>query len=290
MKQNQYTIKDFKRDFPDEDACLEWLKEARWPNGIFCEKCQKVTKHHHVSNRKAFACDVCGNHVYPMVGTILEKSATSLSTWFHAMFLMANTRCGISAKQLQRETGVTYKTAWRMFKQIRSMLNDDVSLEGSSVEVDETYIGGKRRGDKKGRPAADSHKVPVIGMVQRKGQVKAVRTRNVTRATVFPLIQESIKPESTIYTDEYSVYDTLDQHGYKHEKVNHAVKAWVVGDAHTNTIEGFWSLVKRGINGVYHAVGEEYVQSYVNEYSFRYNRRDGERPMFWNFLDRLVKV
>ena len=157
MKQNQYTIKDFKKDFPDDDACLEWLKMPRWPDGIFCDKCQKITKHHHVTNRKAYACDVCGNHVYPMAGTILEKSSTSLSTWFHAMFLMANTRCGISAKQLQRETGVTYKTAWRMFKQIRSMLDDDVSLEGSSVEVDETYIGGKRRGTT--WPSALKHKL-----------------------------------------------------------------------------------------------------------------------------------
>jgi transposase-like protein len=287
MKQAQYTIRDFKRDFPNEEACLEWLKNSRWPDGIFCDKCHKITKHHHVSNRKAYACDNCGTHVYPMVGTILEKSTTTLSTWFHAMFLMANTRCGISAKQLQRETGVTYKTAWRIFKQIRSMLNDEVSLEGSSVEVDETYIGGRRRG-KRGRGAEG--KTPVVGMVQRKGQVKAIKTDRVNSATVMPMIKANIKPDSTIYTDEYPIYNKLSQNGYKHESVNHSVKVWVIGDAHTNTIEGFWSLVKRGISGVYHAVGEDYVQDYVNEYAFRYNRRDGERPMFWNFLDRLVKV
>jgi transposase-like protein len=222
-----------------------------------------------------------------MVGTILEKSTTTLSTWFHAMFLMANTRCGISAKQLQRETGVTYKTAWRMFKQIRSMLNDDVSLEGSSVEVDETYIGGHRTG-RRGRGATG--KTPVIGMVQRKGRVKAIRVNKINTATAMQMINDNVKPESTIYTDEYPIYRKLSQSGYKHEKVNHAVKAWVVGNAHTNTIEGFWSLVKRGISGVYHSVGTDYVQNYVNEYAFRYNRRDGERPMFWNFLDRLVKV
>ncbi len=198
MKQHQYTIMDFKRDFPNDEACLEWLKISRWPNGITCDKCQKVTKHHHVSNRKAYACDVCGNHIYPMVGTILEKSATFLGTWFHAVFLMANTRCGISAKQLQRETGVTYKTAWRMFKQISSILNDDVSLEGSSVEVDETYIGGRSRG-KRGRGAEG--KTPVVGMVQRKGRVKAIRTLMVDSATVMPLIKENVQQGSTIYTD-----------------------------------------------------------------------------------------
>ncbi|MBN1376246.1 MAG: transposase [Dehalococcoidia bacterium] len=145
MKQAQYTKKQYEKDFPNEEACLEWLKNSRWPDGIFCEKCQKIVKHHHVSNRKAYACDICGNHVYPMKGTILEKSATPLTTWFHAIFLMANTRCGISAKQLQRETGVTYKTAWRMFKQIRSMLSEDVSLEGSSVEGDDILLISKTR-------------------------------------------------------------------------------------------------------------------------------------------------
>jgi len=137
---NKYTIKDFDKQFPNDDACLEWLMNNRWSNGIFCEKCQKITKHHKITGRSAYACDNCGNHVYPMAGTILEHSSTSLRLWFHAMFLMASTRCGISAKQLQRETGVTYKTAWRMFKQIRSMLTDDVVLEGSSVEADETYV------------------------------------------------------------------------------------------------------------------------------------------------------
>jgi transposase len=287
MKQAQYTLKEFKKDFPNEETCLEWLKNSRWPNGILCEKCHKITKHHHVSNRKAYACDECGNHIYPMKGTILEKSSTSLNTWFHAMFLMANTRCGISAKQLERETGVTYKTAWRMFRQIRSMLNEEVSLEGSSVEVDETYIGGVRRG-KRGRGAAG--KTAVFGMVERQGKVKAIRTKRVDSATIMPMIKETVKPNSTVYSDEFPIYNKLSINGYKHERVNHGAKVYVVGDAHTNTIEGFWSLVKRGISGVYHAVGEDYVQNYVNEYAFRYNRRDSQRPMFWGFLDRLVKV
>jgi len=165
----KYTIKDFNKNFPNDNACLEWLKQLKWPNGIFCEKCQKITKHHHVNNRTAYACDFCGNHVYPLVGTIMEKSSTALRTWFHAIFIMANTRCGVSAKQLQRETGVTYKTAWRIFKQIRSMLSEnDLILEGSSVEVDDTYIGGTRRG-KRGRGAAG--KTIAIGATQRKRKV-----------------------------------------------------------------------------------------------------------------------
>ena len=129
----KYTIRHFDAQFPNDDACLEWLKNNRWPDGITCPTCERVTKHHKVTGRPVYACDSCGHHVSPMAGTIMAKSSTPLRSWFYAMYLMASTRCGISAKQLERELGVTYKTAWRIFKQIRSMLAEDISLEGSSV-------------------------------------------------------------------------------------------------------------------------------------------------------------
>lgn len=285
MKQKHYTIKNFGKDFPDDNACMEWLKNNRWPDGVFCEKCQKVTKHHRVTNRSAYACDFCGNHVYPMAGTILEHSSTKLSLWFHAMYLMASTRCGISAKQLQRETGVTYKTAWRMFNQIRTMLGDNGDLEGSSVEVDETYIGGKRRG-KRGRGAEG--KSIVIGAVERKGRVLAQKVPDVKARTLVPFVERTVTPNSVVYTDDLPSYDTLAHKGYIHRRVPHALKVYVIGDIHTNSIEGFWSLVKRGINGVYHSVSDKYLQDYVNEYSFRYNRRENSGAMFGAFLSRMV--
>lgn len=281
----KYTIKDFDREFPDDDACLEWLRNNRWPDGIFCEKCQKVTKHHRVTKRPAYACDYCGNHVYPMAGTILEHSATPLRLWFHAMFLMGSTRCGISAKQLQRELGVTYKTAWRIFKQVRSMLNEDVMSLLNEVEVDESYFGGKHRG-KRGRGAEG--KTPVFGMAQRKGKVIATVVPNVQAATVLPKVREKVLPSSVIYTDEFSVYDSIPKMGYQHKRVHHEAKVYVQGDAHTNTIEGFWSLVKRGIDGTHHAVSAKYLQQYINSYSFRWNHRDDETPMFLQILSRLV--
>ena len=158
-KELRYSMRDFNIEFPDDAACLEYVKEQRWPDGMApCHVCGKKTKHHRVGNRTAYACQSCGTHIYPLAGTIFEKTSTSLKTWFYAMYLMGSTRCGISAKQVQRETGVTYKTAWRMFKQIRTLLSDgDLQLEGPTVEVDETYIGGVRkygrgrpmRGDKK---------------------------------------------------------------------------------------------------------------------------------------------
>jgi len=281
----KYTIKDFDRQFPNDDACLEWLKNNRWPDGIFCEKCKRITKHHRVSKRSAYACDFCGNHVYPMAGTILEHSATPLRLWFHAMFLMASTRCGISAKQLERELGVTYKTAWRIFRQIRSMLTDNVVLEGSSVEADETYIGGKRHG-KRGRGAEG--KTPVFGLAERKGKIIAKVVPNVQAETLLPIIKEKVLESSTVYTDELPSYDRLPKLGYQHRRIHHASKVYVMGDIHTNTVEGFWSLVKRGIGGVNHAVSAKYLQSYLNEYAFRYNRREQEEPMFEAFLSQLL--
>src|SRR5271169_7200512 len=157
-KHLRLTINDFNSRFPDDDACLEAVKQMRFPDGYaHCEKCQQQRKHHRVSGRPAYACDYCGSMISPMAGTIFEKSSTSLRLWFYAMYLMGSTRCGISAKQIQRETGVTYKTAWRMFRQIRTLLGEDLQLEGPAVEVDEMYYGGTRkhgtgrpmRGDKK---------------------------------------------------------------------------------------------------------------------------------------------
>src|ERR1700730_12532716 len=165
-KHLRFTIADFNAQFPDNDACLEFLKEQKYPSGLVpCSKCGKDRKHHRVTGRPAYACDYCGSMISPMAGTIFEKSSTSLRTWFYAMYLMGSTRCGISAKQIQRETGVTYKTAWRMFKQIRSLLSDgDLQLEGPTVEIDETYYGGKRKYGT-GRPVrGDKTKIPVIGI------------------------------------------------------------------------------------------------------------------------------
>lgn len=191
----KYSIKDFEREFPDDGACLEWLKNNRWPDGIHCIKCQRITKHYKVSGRSAYACEFCGNHVYPMAGTILDHSSTELRKWFHAMFLMSTTRCGISAKQLEREVGVTYKTAWRMFRQIRSMLDEDVMKLLGEVEVDETYVGGKRRG-KRGRGAEG--KIIVVGAAQRNGKVIAKVVPDVKRSTLVPFVTRKVSSKNTI--------------------------------------------------------------------------------------------
>lgn len=280
----KYTILDFEKDFPDDDTCLEWLKNYLYPDGIRCKVCGKVTKHHRVMTRKSYSCDVCGHHVHPTAGTIYHKSCTPLRLWFYGVYLMSSTHCGISAKQLERELGVTYKTAWRMFRQIRSMLTEDHKLSGG-VEVDETYIGGKRHG-KRGRGAEG--KSIVAGAAQRNGKLSAVKVPNVKAATLLPVIKERVLPSSTIYTDELQSYNGVKRMGYQHKRVYHAAKICVVADAHTNTIEGFWSLLKRGVSGVYHAVSDKYLQSYLNEYSFRYNHREDKQPMFQTFLQQVA--
>jgi transposase len=223
--EQKYNILDFDAEFPNDDACLEHIKEARWPDGrTLCGKCGVERKHYRVTGRTAYACDHCGNHIYPLAGSIFEKSTTSLRLWFYAMYLMGSTRCGVSGKQIQREMGVTYKTAWRMFKQIRTLMSEDIALEGSSIEMDETYVGGKRRvGGKKDRPAAhDDKKTCVVGAVERGGKVIAIATSGVSKKTLQDIAKECILPESTVYADECLGYSGLSKaNGYQHRRINH---------------------------------------------------------------------
>jgi transposase-like protein len=275
--------------FPDNDACLDYLKQRYYPEGTSCPKCAKVTKFHRIKSRAAYSCQFCGHQVYPTANTIFHKSTTSLQLWFWAIFLMSSTRCGISAKQLEREIGVTYKTAHRMFKQIRTLLTDEADgpLSGQ-VEVDETYVGGKPRGrGTRGRPGKLSKKVPVLGMVERQGRLVARVMPDATKATIMPHIKEYVLPSSIVYTDEYKVYDDLGRQGWTHRRIPHHKRIYVDGDVTTNTVEGFFGLMKNGIRGVYHSVSTRYLQAYLDEYTFRYNRRDSATPLFYAILDRV---
>ena len=289
---DKYTLKQFNQDFPNDDACLEYIKNSRWPDGIHCAKCDAITSHHRIEGRKVYSCSGCGSHVSPTADTIFHKSATSLRTWFYAMFLMASTRTGISAKQLERETGVTYKTAWRMFKQIRQLMaqEDGLQLFGE-VEIDETYIGGKEGNKHEGKKLRAGRgavgKTTVVGLVEREGAVVEVKPDN-RAATIIPLIQEHVHPgRAVVYTDEHAAYHRLSSLGYAHASVIHSAKQYVAGNVHTNNIEGFWSNTKRGIDGVHHAVSTKYLQDYLDSYVFRFNHRANATPMFSSLMERI---
>src|SRR5437773_753114 len=216
-KELRYTRNQFDKDFPNDDVCLEQIKQQRWPSGmIYCATCEKERKHYRVTGRMAYACDRCGNHIYPLVGTIFQKSSTPLRTWFQAMYLMGSTRCGISAKQIQRETGVTYKTAWRMFNQIRKLLAENLQLEGYSVEMDETWVGGRRR---KATQHTNENKSIVVGIVERHGgRVKAVIADDTSRKSLHDIAKEFVLPKSVIFTDEHPSYRGLEKIGFNHAR------------------------------------------------------------------------
>jgi transposase len=289
------TYAQFLEIFPDNDSCLEYLKAKFLPDGTECPKCGKASKFHRIKGRSAYSCQFCGHHAYPTAGTIFHKSTVSLQLWFWAMYLMSSTRCGISAKHLEREIGVTYKTAHRMFKQIRTLLGQSKDPLKGKVEVDETAYGGKPKAyDTIGmtRPEAitwaKARKTTVLGMVEREGQVR-VRVQKDRTEKVVETVREHVLPTSMVFTDDWSGYKHLSKTHKNHHRVKHSEKIYAEGDVHTNTIEGFFGNLKNGIRGVYHSVSREYLQNYLDEYAWRYNHRDGPTPMFWTILDQVQK-
>jgi transposase len=282
--EQRYTLPDFLSEFSDDDACLEWLMQRLYPEGVECSKCQRVTRHHRMKGRKSYSCQFCGHHVHPTAGTIFHKSRTPLRLWFYAIFVMSQTRCGVSAKQLQRELGVTYKTAWRMFKQIRTLLADDESTiggPGATVEADETFVGGKaRRKQGEHRAARYANKIPVFAAVERGGRVITRAMPALRKEVIADTFRVRVAPHTTVYTDESKMYEGIGSYGYEHRSILHGARVYVDGAIHTNTIENFFSLLKGGLQGVYKNVGARYLQSYVDEYAFRYNHREVPEPMF----------
>lgn len=285
-KMQKFTLKQFLEKYPDADTCLEYLRNRFWGERFECPNCHKDAKYYRIRSKKVYGCEHCGHQISPTAGTIFHKSSTPLTTWFYVIYLMAQTRGGISAKQIERETGVTYKTAWRMCKQIRSVLGENYPPFDGDVELDESYFGGKGI---RGRGAKG--KTPVFGIANRDtGKVETTIIPNVQRKTLMPIVEENVQKGANVPTDEMNSYRVLNSRGFHHTTVPHAKRVYVIGNTHTNTIEGFWSNVKNGIRGVYHSVSPKYLQQYLNEYAFRYNNRDSERPMFSFslFLDRVV--
>lgn len=283
---SHYTLTEFQREYGDDAACLDWLWRERFSEDgkhALCPKCECERCFYRVKSRASYSCANCGHHIHPTAGTVFHRSSTSLQLWFYAIYLMSKTRCGVSAKQLERELGVNYKTAWRMAKRIRRdlMAEEGEPLRGT-VEVDETFVGGKRRGHR----GYQHHKTPVIGMVERGGKVRAFVSHPLSADDVLRELHVRVLPESLVYTDESTLYAGVAGLGFMHKRVKHGARIYVEGDVHTNTIENFFGLVKNGIRGVYHSVSRRHLPTYVAEYEFRFNHRRDETPMFKTLLLR----
>ena len=278
------TVTDFFRQFPTDDACLEHLWSVRFGDEVECEKCGKVGKFYRLRKEPAYSCPRCGYHIHPMVGTPFAKSRTPLQKWFYAMYMFTTTRHGVAAKELQRQLGVTYKTAWRMGHELRKYMAEvdgETPLSGD-VEADETYVGGRTTGGKRGRGAPN--KTVVFGMLERDGDVMANVVPNVRKKTLQSIIKENVVKGSTVHTDELKSYSGLSKAGFEHETVNHGAGQYVDGDSHVNGLEGFWARLKLSIRGTHVHVSPKYLQNYVKEFEYRYNMRSTPNRMF----DRLL--
>lgn len=276
------TIQQFFKKFPNDETCLAHLFEVRFGQNHTCPKCNRAAKWYRIQAEKAFSCQWCGHHIHPAVGTIFEDSRTSLQSWFYAIYLFTQTRSGVSAKELQRQLGVTYKCAWRMGHKIREhmgFVDGNEPLSGD-VEVDETYIGGHKEGGQGGKG-----KTVLFGMLDRDGDVMTKVVPDRTSKTLLPIIEDNIEKGSTVHTDEHRGYANLKKSGYKHESVNHAAKEYARGDCHTNTIESFWSRLKSSINGTHIHVSGKHLDKYAAEFEYRFNSRGRPEKMFSELLE-----
>ena len=288
------TVKEFFKRFPDDATCLRHVMEVRYGLRHTCRKCGVVdATFHRLSTRPAFACAQCGDHVYPCAGTIFQDTRTPLTLWFYAIYLFVATRHGVSGKELQRQLGVTYKTAWRMGQQIRDLMAnaDEFSALRGHVEADETYVGGHVRGGKRGR-AFDSNKTVVAGLAERGGKVRAQVVPDAKMGTLKKLVLENVAPRTIVSTDQHGGYVLLSKYDYQHGSVNHSKNEWSRTEAdgvkhHTNTLEGFWSMFKRSVKSTHIHISAKHMDRYLGEFTFRSNHRRLENAMFDHLIGAL---
>ena len=281
------TVFEFMQQYPDDNACLDHLMHKHYGDTSTCTRCGKHGKFHRIKKHPAYACAWCGNCIYPMKGTIFAGSHTPLQKWYYAIYLFTTTRHGVPAKELQRQLGVAYQTAWSMGHKIREYIADtdgENPLDGD-VEVDETYVGGKASGGKRGRGAPN--KTIAFGMLDRDGDVMTKVVPNVKKRTLQPIIQANVKAGSTVHSDELRSYKGLDRAGYTHKRVNHGTGKWVSGGSHVNSIEGFWARLKLSIRGTHIHVSKHHLPKYLKEFEFRYNYRNRPEKMLPDLLEAL---
>jgi transposase len=272
------TIREFFKQFPTDDSCLAHIFECRFGADFVCPKCEKAGTWHKLASVRAYSCSRCGNHIHPTVGTPFEDSRTSLQLWFYAIYLFTQTRHGVSAKELQRQLGVTYKCAWRMGHQIREHMADvdDENLDPlrGHIEIDESHFGGIDAGSKGPRKG---DKTIVLGMMERNGDVVTVVVPSTRRDDLLPIIEAHVEEGAVISTDKLPAYKALPEAGFDHMTVTKRTKGGRIiknkGRNHTNSIEGYWRILKSSIASTHIHVSPEHIEKYLGEFEYRHNNR-----------------
>lgn len=287
MAQKPLTTAQFFKQFPDDETCLQHLFEVRFGQGFACPSCERPSRWYRIKAERAYSCQFCGHHLHPTVGTPFQQTRTPLQLWFYAIHLFTTTRHGVSGKELQRQLGVTYKTAWRMADEIRKhMASVDgeapIGGEGTAVEVDETLIGGVKKGI---HNRGSVGKTVVIGALERGGNVITAVVPNQRKTTLQPFVTANVLIGGQLHTDELQSYRGLHKAGYRHMTVNHGAHEYVGFDgASTNSIEGFWRHLKSSINGTHIWVSGKHLGKYTKEFEYRFNRRSEPHRMLPELL------
>lgn len=284
----KYTLKQFQIEYPNDNVCLEVIFKHKFNNLHVCPKCIKKTVFYKVNNRKCYACKWCAYQIYPLANTIFAKSTTPLTDWFYVIYLFSVSKNGVSAAEIQRHLGVTYKTAWRMAKQIRLLMEQDNNRLGNSgkpVEADELLFGGKYT-PKNSMETLHHNKTVVFGAVERNGKAKVQIADWASTNRAMTFVRANLESGIDLYTDGAIIYKWADKE-FKHSTVVHSRQQWKNGDAHTNTIEGIWSFIQSSIDGTYRGISPKYLQHYLDEFIFRYNHRD--ESIFGRLMEEAVK-
>lgn len=290
------TVRTFFSQFPNDEACLQHLFDVRFGQGHVCPKCDRSARWYRFEAELAYACQHCGHHLHPMVGTIFEKSRTPLQLWFYAIFLFTNTRHGVSAKELQRQLGVTYKTAFRMGHKIREHMaaidgDEPLGGDGEIVEVDEAYVGGASKG-RGGGGVGSGNKTIVLGMVERGDEGRSIMKviPDTKQATMHEAVSENVVPGAEIHADMHTGYNKLKRDGYDVKRISKETMGYVHEGVTVNAVENFWRHLKCSIQGTHISVSQKYMEQYAKEFEYRFNRRMTPTKMISELLTRFPEL